>query len=670
MSDFLSFHLKESFVDGYRDRKVPWGLVDAHGTSVSEITYLRTYSRIKPDGNKETWVDTCERVINGMYSIQKDHAAKNNLPWNDNKAQRSAEEAFDRMFELKWTPPGRGIWTLGTELINKYGIAAAAQNCAFISTGDMARNNPGEPFAWVLNASTLGIGCGFDTEGSKKQIEIRDPGETTDRYTIPDTREGWAESVRLLINSYLAGGKSYYFDYSEIRPAGSPIKTFGGTASGPAPLVKLHEEIVNLLGSRVGQLLDSLLITDLMNMIGVCVVSGNVRRSAEIAVGNIDDDNFVNAKDFDKFPYRAGHGWMSNNTVKVNVGDDLSGITEGIKLNGEPGVLWLDTARNYGRLKDGPDYKDHRVTGVNPCAEQMLESGEMCTLAETYINRHESLEDYQRTLKFAFLYGKTVTLLDLGPEWSKTNAIMQRNRRIGLSMSGIANFADNRGLPELRRWMNTGYETVRRYDHSYSEWLCVRESIRVTTVKPSGTVSLLAGESPGVHWAPGGEYYNRGIVFSKTDPMVQLFRDAGYDVQDSAYTPETSVFIQFPIKSNAKRSEKDVSIYEKISLAATAQEYWSDNAVSVTVSFHAKDEAEDVPKVLSMFDGKLKTVSFLPMGNTVYDQQPYQELSQMQYNEIEGTALPVDLSSVYSGKALDAVGEAGCTNDTCEIPKP
>lgn len=669
MSTYLSFKLRESFVDGYRDKEVPWGYVDAHGTSVSEITYLRTYSRIKDDGNKETWVDTCERVINGMYSIQKDHASKNNLPFNDNKAHRSAEEAFDRMFNLKWTPPGRGIWTLGTELINRYGIAAAAQNCAFISTGDMARNNPGEPFAWVLNASTLGIGCGFDTEGSKKNIEIREPSETTETFVIPDTREGWAESTRLLINAYLAGGKDYEFDYSEIRPEGSPIRTFGGTASGPAPLIKLHENIRELLGSRVGSVLDSLLITDLMNMIGVCVVSGNVRRSAEIAVGNIDDDNFVNAKDFDRFPYRATHGWMSNNTVKVNVGDDLSGIVEGIKLNGEPGVLWLDTARNYGRLKDAPDYKDHRVKGVNPCAEQMLESGEMCTLAETYINRHDSLEDYQRTLKFAFLYGKTVTLMDLGPEWSKTNAIMQRNRRIGLSMSGIANFADNRGLPELRRWMDQGYETVRRYDEKYSEWLCVRESIRVTTVKPSGTVSLLAGESPGVHWAPGGRYYNRGIVFSKTDPMVQLFRDAGYDVQESAYTPETSVFIQFPIKSNARRSEKDVSIYEKIALAATAQENWSDNAVSVTVSFDAKEEAEEVPKVLSMYDGKLKTVSFLPMGDAVYPQQPYQELTQEKYEAIEGTCLPVDLSSIYGGNALDAEGESYCTTDRCEIPK-
>ena len=669
MSDFLSFRLNQEFVERYRDRPVPWGYVDAHGTSVSEITYLRTYSRIKDDGSKETWVDTCERVISGMYSIQKDHARKGNLPWNDNKAHRSAEEAFDRMFNLKWTPPGRGIWSLGTELINKYGIAAAAQNCAFISTGDMTKNDPGEVFAWVLNASTLGIGCGFDTEGAKKGIEIREPSEVSETFVIPDTREGWAESTRLLINAYLSGGKSYEFDYSGIRPAGSPIKTFGGTAAGPDPLIRLHDGIRDLLGSRVGETVSSLLITDLMNMIGVCVVSGNVRRSAEIAVGDITDQDFLDAKDFDRFPYRATHGWMSNNTVKVNVGDDLSPVVEGIARNGEPGLMWVDTTRNYGRLGDAPDYKDYRVKGYNPSAEQPLESGEMCTLAETYLNRHESLEDYQRTLKFAFLYGKTITLLDLGPEWSKTNAIMQRNRRIGLSMSGIANFSDNRGLPELRRWMNSGYETVRRYDKKYSEWMCVRESIRVTTVKPSGTVSLLAGESPGVHWAPGGEYYNRGIVFSKDDPMVQKFRDAGYDVQESAYTPETSVFIQFPVHSNAKRSEKDVSIFEKIALAATAQENWSDNAVSVTVSFDAKDEADAVPTVLSMYDGKLKTVSFLPMGNAVYEQQPYQELTPEQYQELEGTCLPVDLTSIYGGNALEAEGESGCTNDVCELPK-
>ena len=668
--DYLSFKLSESFVDSYRDKEVPWGFVDAAGSPVSEIVFFRTYSRKKADGSKETWVDACERVINGMYSLQKDYVKANRLPWSDVKAQRSAEEAFDRMFNFKWTPPGRGIWMMGTELVNKHRNSAALQNCAFLSTADIDKRDPGAAFGWLMEASMLGVGVGFDTKGSGKNIEIHVPTrhEVEDGpVVIPDSREGWVESTRLLINSFLKPDqKIIRFDYSLIRPAGEPIKTFGGTAAGPEPLIKLHDKLEELFVRNEGKTLSSLLIMDIANLIGVCVVSGNVRRSAELAMGSLDDDDFLSAKDYDQHPDRAEWGWMSNNSVEAHVGSDLSKIEGGIALNGEPGVIWMDMSRDYGRLIDPPNYKDHRVAGYNPCAEQSLESFEMCTLVETFLNRHESLEDFRRTLKFAFLYAKTVTLLPT--HWDRTNAVMQRNRRIGVGTSGHANFVDNHGMPKLREWLDTGYKEVFNWDREYSEWLGVRESIKITTVKPSGTVSLLAGESPGVHWSPGGEYHNRGIVFQKDDPMVPLFEQAGYEVHESAYTPETSVFVQFPIHSKAKRSEKDVTIFEKANLAVNAQRYWSDNSVSVTVSFDAKDEAKFVPTILQMHEGSLKTISFLPQGNDTYAQMPYTELDQSEYEDARDNLLKVDLSSVY-GNGLDAEGEKYCTTDACEIPK-
>lgn len=665
-NDYLSFKLSESFVNSYRNKEVPWGFVDAAGSPVSEIIFFRTYSRKKEDGSKETWVDVCERVINGMFSLQKDHAKKNRLPWNDNKAHRTAEEAFDRMFEFKWTPPGRGLWMTGTELVNKHKNSAALMNCGFVSSSDMTKSNPAEPFAWLMEASMLGIGVGFDTKGSGKDIVISEPRFKRDVYVIPDSREGWVESTRLLINAYLSNGELPSFSYAEIRPAGEPIKTFGGTAAGPEPLMKLHDKLRTLFESKIGDKLDSLTIMDIANLIGVCVVSGNVRRSAELAMGSLDDEDFLTAKDYEKHPERGEWGWMSNNSVEAKVGDDLSHIVDNIALNGEPGVIWMDVTRDYGRLIDPPDYRDWRAQGYNPCAEQPLESYELCNLAEVYLNRHESKEDFLRTLKFVYMYAKTVTLVPT--HWENTNAIMQRNRRIGTSVSGIANFVDNNNLPTLREWLDDGYRTVRSYDQKYSEWLCVRESIRVTTVKPSGTVSLLAGESPGVHWAPGGEYHLRGVVFQKDDPMVQLFRDAGYEIQESAYTPETSVFVQFPVHSKAKRSDKDVTIFEKMALAVTAQRYWSDNSVSVTVSFNAKDEAKFVPTVLQMHEGSLKTVSFLPQGNDTYAQMPYVSIDRSEYEEMQDNLLKVDLSPVYRN-GLDAEGERGCTTDACEIPK-
>jgi hypothetical protein len=235
-------------------------------------------------------------------------------------------------------------------------------------------------------------------------------------------------------------------------------------------------------------------------------------------------------------------------------------------------------------------------------------------------------------------------------------------------MSGVANFADRKGLPALRDWMDKGYETIQTYDKGYSEWLGIRESIKTTTIKPSGTVSILAGESPGVHWTPGGEYFLRAIRFSNEDPMLPLFRMANYRVEPASESPNTTSVVFFPIKSLAKRSEKDVSIYEKVSLASTAQRHWSDNSVSVTVSFNAETEKADVGTVLHMFDGQLKTVSFLPMGNAVYPQMPYTQITEKEYEEDGVMKLfPIDLKGVYEGMAADAVGEMYCTTDACEI---
>lgn len=670
----FSFKLAEDFVASYRDKKVPWGYQDAGGNSVGEITFLRTYSRLKADGTKETWVDVCERVINGMYSIQKDWCKTSRLPWNDSKGQASAKEAFDRLFNLKWTPPGRGLWVMGTPIVNEQRNSAALQNCSFVSTASMTKLDPAKPFAFLMEASMLGVGVGFDDKGADKDFTIYEPKEEV-THVIPDTREGWVESTNALINSYLKPDQSkLIFDYSQVRPAGAPIKTFGGTAAGPEPLMRLHKAISVIFANRAGSKLTRVDIADIGNLIGVCVVSGNVRRSAELLLGRLDDKEFLNLKNPEVFPERnsydmknPGWAWMSNNSVEVAVGDDLSTIIDGIALNGEPGVIWMDVTRKYGRLIDPPNNKDHRAAGYNPCAEQSLESFECCTLVETYLNRHDNLEDFKRTLKFAFLYAKTVTLIPT--HWEETNAIMQRNRRIGTSISGIANFADKVGLPVLREWMESGYSTVQYYDHVYSEWFGIRESIKLTTVKPSGTVSILAGESPGVHWTPGGQYFLRSIRFANEDPMLPLFKFANYRVEPASESPKTTSVVFFPVESSALRSEKDVSIYEKVSLAAMAQRHWSDNSVSVTVSFNKDKEKDAVGTVLHMFDGQLKTVSFLPMGNETYPQMPYTQITKDEYEKYKYELMPIDFTGVYAGMAADAIGEKYCSTDFCEIPK-
>ncbi|MFN9111207.1 MAG: hypothetical protein ACK5XN_14190, partial [Bacteroidota bacterium] len=250
-TNMFSFRISDDFLSTYKTKTPPFGYKDAGGNSVGEITFLRTYSRLKEDGTKETWVDVCERVINGMYSLQKDHCKRNRLPWNDAKAQASAKEAFDRLFNLKWTPPGRGLWVMGTQIVNVQRNSAALQNCAFVSTAEMNKFNPAKPFGFLMEASMLGVGVGFDDKGADKDFAIYEPSKPSVVEVIEDSREGWVQSVTNLINSYLKVDQNpIEFDYSLIRPAGTPIKTFGGTASGPGPLIKLHTAINKLFKGR------------------------------------------------------------------------------------------------------------------------------------------------------------------------------------------------------------------------------------------------------------------------------------------------------------------------------------------------------------------------------------------------------------------------------------
>ena len=669
----FSFKLTEEFINQYKDREVPFGFRDAGGNALGELVFIRTYSRKKDDGTKEKWFEVCERVINGMYSIQKDHCKENRLPWNDRKSHASAQEAFDRMFNLKWTPPGRGLWTMGSKMVMEGKNSAALQNCAFVSTRDLDKYDPGALFSWVMDALMLGVGVGFDVLGAEKDIEILKPKADETTFIIPDTREGWVESTRVIINSFLTPNKStQLFDYDLIRAYGEPIKGFGGTASGPKPLIEMHEKIRAVVGGRVGDKLDSRAIVDIVNLIGTCVVAGNVRRSATLAMGSPEDEVFSNLKNPEVYPDRnsydpeaPGWAWMSNNSIAAKVGTPYENYVDLIVDNGEPGFIWLDTTRNYGRTVDAPDGKDYRVMGFNPCAEQPLESYELCTLVEVHMNRHENKEDFLRTLKFAYLYGKTVTLLST--HWQQTNAIMQRNRRIGTSLTGIASFADTNGLPVLRQWQDEGYKKVREYDNQYSEWLCIRESIRATTVKPSGSVSILSGETPGVHWGPGGKYFLRAIRFSTSDPMMALFKAAGYKIEKDVVSANTKV-VYFPVKSEHDRSEKDVSLFEKIGLAATTQKYWSDNGVSVTLSFDAETEKQHVASALHMYEGQLKAVSFLPMSNSTYPQQPYTQITREQYEGYIGKIKTIDFNAIYDGvEGLEAIGESYCSTDACEL---
>jgi len=663
--EYLSFKLHDEFVDQYINKKVDWGYQDGAGNSIGEITFFRTYSRKKADGTKEKWPEVCRRVIEGMYSILKDHCRENRLPWNEKKAQNSATEAFDRMFHFKWLPPGRGLWMMGTPFVHERKNSAALQNCSFVSTGDMTKFHPETPFAFLMEASMLGVGVGFDTEGAKKDFAIYEP-VGSEKIIIEDSREGWVNSMASLLRAYLTPNQPRpIFDYSLIRPAGEPIRGFGGVAAGPDPLIDLHVAIDKLFVSRSGDKLTSRDIVDISNHIGRCVVAGNVRRSAELALGEADDEEFLNLKNYKDNPERAEFGWVSNNSIKVTVGgQDYDKYVPLIVENGEPGLIYMDVTRDYGRLVDGANGKDHRIMGFNPCAEQPLESYEMCTLVEAFPTKHEDKADFLRTLKFAYMYGKAVTLIPT--HWPETNAVMQRNRRIGLSVSGLAEFVETNNWTELRTWLNNGYSEVQSWDKVYSDWLGIRESIKTTTVKPSGSISLLVGTTPGAHW-PTNDTYIRRMRLGVNDPLTKAMFDAGYKIEPAYGNEETTVVVEIPVHGKGVRTEKEVSIFEKMQLAVLAQRYWSDNGVSLTVTFDPVTEGQRIGDVLRMYEGQLKAVSFLPIRDNAYAQMPYEAISEEIYEQTSLELKKLTWNKLYKNGG-EALGEKYCTTDFCEIP--
>jgi len=653
---FIPFYLSDDFVKGYSRKKVPWG-------PIGEFSFLRTYSRtMYLEGDKvkkERWHECIRRVVEGCFTVQKKHCFENKVPWDNAKAQDSAKEMFDLMFNMKFLPPGRGLWMMGTDYVAKHG-SAALNNCAFISTKNIAQDTT-SAFKFLMDMSMLGVGVGFDTKGAGK-VQIQKPDYVKIPATVPDTREGWVEVMSIVLYGFLGGGVVPDFDYSKIRPAGALIKGFGGEASGPQPLIELVENIKNLFKKKVGKIISSTDIVDICDMIGKCVVSGNVRRSALISLGAADDIYFMDMKNYDLHPEqngKEGWRWASNNSIRAKVGQDYNSVAERIGNNGEPGLVWMETAREYGRLSDPPNNADYKAEGCNPCGEQTLESYELCCLVETFPSRHESYEEYQKTLKYSYLYAKTVTLIPTHSE--KTNAVMLRNRRIGESQSGIIEAFVKHGRQEMLEWCDNGYKYLRHLDNIYSDWMCIPRSIKITSVKPSGTISLLPGVTPGIHYSHA-EWYIRRVTLSIISPLAKIMKDAGYKVEDSV-TDKTACIVEFPIHSeNFVKGKGEVTMWEQFINAADYQAYWCDNQVSITITFKP-EEKRDIANALSIFDSKLKSVSLLPLENHGYKQAPYEEITEKQYDKMVSKLTKPD----YSSFTEEAKGEKYCDGEACLV---
>jgi len=846
-------------------------------------------------------------------------------------------------------------------------------NCGFVSTNDEIELDPSTPFAFAMDMLMLGVGIGFDTKGSDR-IKIKKPHAKTTKYIIEDSREGWVHALSDLIRSYTIKQElgNLQFDYGLIRPKGSLIKGFGGEASGPEGLKELLESTNEFLATRIKTRLTSVDIADLMNLVGKCVVAGNVRRSAEIAFGfpndieyrsmknptrdlnaeeigefykitgklysenrykaNLDDFEFTNidrsklSRAIEVWNAMNDRRWASNNSVFSEVGMDYTEVGHSTALNGEPGYIWLDNMRDFGRMKDGRQPGiDGRVMGSNPCVsgdtriqtkdgafkiidcvdkevevwngqkwskvtprktgtnkflrrvklsdgsyldatpnhrwsivkesgelaeietdslmandkletfslpvidgvlsipdllgklaagdntvfhevvdvygeivanelldnrqplpdviftmgtndcskfllawaktkgvvairdssiilisisnrrlhelqilarragqsdtiihsdsliirnisgqlavlsgckndaepiineqlvvsvdiiagthdtycfeepelhkgvfnnvlthqcvEQTLESYELCNLVETFPVKNDDEVDYMRTIKYAYLYGKTVTLLPTHND--RTNRVMLRNRRIGLSQSGIVQGFEKFGRRRyIDNFCDAAYSEIKRWDRIYSEYLVCRQSIKVTSIKPSGTVSLIAGVTPGIHFPEARSYWRR-MRLAANSVLVKVLKDAGYHVEPAMTDPDNTVVVTFGVEDVGVRPIMDVSIWEQMDNVAAIQHYWADNAVSVTIQFKP-EEAKDIPKILEHYEDRIKAVSFLPHSTHGYVQAPYEQAKKEDVVAYNSKLKPIDFSLMFE----EAVGEKFCSNDTCVI---
>jgi hypothetical protein len=362
MLQITPFSLTDTFLESYKKRPPRWG----YGV-LGWLTFLRTYARPKPGGGVEAWWETVKRVVEGCYAAQRYHCDIHRLPWNGQKAQHSAQIMYSLIFDFKFLPPGRGLWAMGTDYVWARG-GASLNNCSFHSTKDI-RQDLATPFIFLMDMSMVGVGVGMDTRGAGT-MEVKPPmGTMEESFVVEDSREGWNDSVKMILDAYAGKGPLFNgFDYSKVRPAGTPLSGFGGLASGPGPLKDCHDTIIPMLQANVGKQVSSTLIVDIANVVGKCVVAGGIRRTAENILGAADDNDFLNLKNPALHAKELeSHRWASNNSIFAEVGMDYTDMAERVLANGEPGFFWLDNAQHYRRMADPRGDWDTFALGCNPC---------------------------------------------------------------------------------------------------------------------------------------------------------------------------------------------------------------------------------------------------------------------------------------------------------------
>ena len=613
------------------------------------------YARwLEEEGRRETWTETVTRYVDYM-------ADKTGLD------KKTADEIWNAIYTLDVMPSMRALMTAGPALDRDN---TAGYNCSYLPVNDP------KSFDEAMYILLCGTGVGFSVERQyvDKLPEIPErlfKSQTT--IVVRDSKEGWAKAFRMLV-ALLYAGEVPDYDVNMIRPAGARLKTFGGRASGPAPLVDLFKFTINMFKSATGRKLNSYECHSIMCKIGEIVVVGGVRRSAMISLSNLSDIRMRHAKT-GQWWETAPHMALSNNSVAyTDKPDSETFLREWTSLveskSGERGIFNRVSAQKQA-AKNGrrnPDYE----FGTNPCSEIILRPHQFCNLTEVVIKEHDTDEDLDRKVRLATILGTAqATLTDfpyLRKIW-KSNT--QEERLLGVSLTGIMdNIHTNCFLVNMRERLTRLKQIAIDTNKKYAKRFGIEESTAITCIKPSGTVSQLCDSASGIH-ARHSRYYIRTVRGDNKDPLTKFMIDQGVPSEPCVMKPETTTVFSFPMMSpKGSRLRDDLSAIDQLNVWLIYQEHWCEHKPSITVTVKEEEWLDVGAFVFKHFD-KMSGVSFLPHSDHVYQQAPYQECTEQEYDAmLSRMRSRIDWSKLRDYEKSDTTSGSqtmACSGDSCEI---
>jgi len=624
--------------------------MDQYQEYIAASRYARFVDEKK---RRETWAETVNRFVDYIFTrtpaIAQDEDLKNEL--------------FDAIHNLELMPSMRAMMTAGKSADRDN---TCVYNCSYLPVDDP------KSFDEAMFILLCGTGVGFSVE-SKYINRLPEVPENLFDYSgtiqVHDSKEGWAKSLRLLI-AHLYAGEIPKWDTSTVRPAGARLKTFGGRASGPQPLIDLFEFVVATFKGAKGRKLNSLECHDLMCKIGEVVVVGGVRRSAMISLSDLDDERIRHAKAgpwWETAPHRA----LANNSAVYNETPTVGKfMEEWLSLynshSGERGIFNREAAKKtvakYGHRDPNFEF------GTNPCSEIILRPYQFCNLTEAVVRHDDTLETLLRKVRLATILGTIQSTFTKFPYLRK---VWQRNteeeRLLGVSLTGIY---DNPLLTKQGDKLNAILSELREMARATNtEWaakLGVPTSAAITCVKPSGTVSQLVDSASGIH-PRHSKYYVRRVRGDKKDPLTQFLIEQGVPYEPCVYKPDQTIVFSFPQKAPAGITRADVTPQSHLALWLTYQRYWCEHKPSVTISVEEKDWPSVGAWTWENFD-EISGVSYLPYDGGTYRQAPYEECTKEQYEELKAKQPKIDWEAfIENTDNVEGAQQLACTAGACEI---